>query len=109
MSDTKQHLIKMCQAYADDLGGVTPLVDDDGNRIETAAWLESNAYDINWVSNRDKTYKGAILLVAGGGPNIYVDTNESVIKGFWGGDVVEISYTDRIGLDEECESLFDCF
>jgi hypothetical protein len=70
------------------------------------------ALDINWILNSDKTLKGARLLVAFGGPNIWIDTVKGTVEGAWWGD----SYTDTYNtdsefaneLDEALESLYAC-
>jgi hypothetical protein len=68
--------------------------------------------DINWVLNSDRTLKGARLLVAFGGPNIWIDTSKGTVEGAWWGD----SYTDTYDtdsefareLDESLETLYAC-
>lgn len=42
--------------------------------------------DIKFISNPSHELLGGILAVALGGPNVYVDTYEKQIKGFWGND-----------------------
>ena len=65
-------------------------------------------YDINWVINRDKSYRGAVLMVAGGGPNVYVNTETMQVEGYWGGDKSFYPFIDNIGLDDACEELYSC-
>mgnify|MGYP001338841472 CR=1 FL=1 len=38
----------------------------------TACDYIDNVYDIEWITHQDHSYKAARLLVAGGGPNIWV-------------------------------------
>ena len=53
-------------------------------------------------------YKGARLLVAFGGPNIWIDTASQEVEGYWGSDRVTRWYSkDYIGLDDACAELYD--
>ena len=58
--------------------------------------------------NQDKSFKGAELLVAFGGPNIYINTVTKTVEGSWGGSSQVASYQDSIGLEDYCEELFHC-
>ena len=69
---------------------------DDGNDV----------YDIEWITHQDHRYKAARLLVAGGGPTIWVNLNTGYVEGFWGGDKVEHPFRDNIGLDDYCEEMY---
>ena len=66
------------------------------------------ALDIEYrvMSNRT-TYKSAELLVAFGGPNIYIDTNTNTVKGYWWNDKAE-AHVDASELDDACKELFGC-
>jgi hypothetical protein len=72
----------------------------------------NDVLDINWILNSDRTLKGARLLVAFGGPNIWIDTSKGTVEGAWWGD----SFTDTYNtdsdfardLDESLETLFNC-
>ena len=65
-------------------------------------------YDIRYIVDREKRYYAAELMVAGGGPTIWVNLNTGYVEGFWGGDKVEEPFTDNIGLDEYLEELYGC-
>ena len=65
-------------------------------------------YSIEWITHQDKTYKAARLLVAGGGPNIWVNLQTNTVDGYWGSDKVEHGFIDNIGLDDYCEELHGC-
>lgn len=67
-----------------------------------------NVYDMKFIVGRDKSYYGAELMVAGGGPNIYVDTREMRVEGYWGGDRATWNFIDNIGLDDACEEYWSC-
>jgi hypothetical protein len=46
-------------------------------------------------------------LVVAWGPNIYIDTRGAVVKGYWGGDSVEVPYIDQLGIDDYCCEIYE--
>ena len=62
-------------------------------------------YDIEYRIDRSGEYKSVSLMIAFGGPNIYVDTNDSYVKLYWGSTYVEapISYD----ISEEIDNIFE--
>ena len=75
-------------------------------RTETASdWMEGT-YDIRYLVDRETRYLGAEILVAGGGPTIWVDTFTKEVRGYWGTDRVQRYFIDNLGLDDYCEELF---
>ena len=96
--DCKQQLRDQCKHIADQI--------TDGEE-EAHKWME-DVYDIEWITFQDKTYKAARLLVAGGGPNIWVNLQTNTVQGYWWGDYCEHSFQDNIGLDQYLEEIFDC-
>ena len=106
MSDTTERLTKMVKGIAETIyeGGTN----DDGDEINGFNYLE-DVLDINYITQRDKTYKGSRILVAFGGPNIWIDTLDQQVEGYWGTDKVFQWYPeDNIGLDDACEESFNC-
>lgn len=59
------------------------------NIEELFQWMDDNAMDITYIVDRQKRLQGAEILVEFGGPNTYVNTRESVVESYWGGDVVK--------------------
>ena len=70
-------------------------------------WME-DVYNIEWITNQDHSYKAARLLVAGGGPNIWVNTQTGDVEGYWGSDKRSYGFVDNIGLDDYLEELHGC-
>ena len=70
-------------------------------------WM-CNIYDIRYLVDREKRFMGAEILVAGGGPTIWVNTYTKQVEGYWGGDKVLEPFIDNLGLDEYCEELYGC-
>lgn len=69
-------------------------------------WLE-DVLDIEWIISNDRRHvRGARILVAFGGPNIWVNTRNNTVEGYWWGDNFTTSYTDNLGLDDAMEELW---
>ena len=74
----------------------------------TANEYLSDVLDIEYYCNSNKEYLGARILVAFGGPNIWIDTRYSRVEGYWWSDRWTESFTDALGLDDYCKELFEC-
>ncbi len=66
-----------------------------------------DALSIEYTVDGRHQFLGAQLLVAFGGPTIWVDTRSDLIKGSWGGDKVTMPFRDVNDLHSLCEDLFD--
>jgi phospholipase C len=97
----EEQLRRMCKAHAEE---ITNGKDEDGRNIYMQDFMEG-VYDIEWITFQDHSYKAARLLVAGGGPNIWVNTQDGTVDGYWGTDKVHWHYTDNIGLDDYLSEL----
>lgn len=80
---------------------------DDGDECSAFDYLES-ALDIEYIVNSKGEYLGARVLVAFGGPNIWVNTRTHTVEGYWWGDSAFASFTDSIGLDDALSELWAC-
>ncbi len=67
-----------------------------------------DALDIEYTIGSDGSYLGARVLVAFGGPNIWIDTRYRRVDGHWWRDQNNMAYTDEMGIDDACRELFDC-
>ena len=65
-----------------------------------------NIYDIRYLVAQDKSFLGAEILVAGGGPTIWVDTFREQVTGWWGSDRVQWYFQDNLGLNDYCEEMY---
>ena len=96
----EEQLRRMCKNIAEEI--------TDGGQIGGAYdWIE-NVYDIEWITHQDHSYKAARLLVAGGGPNIWVNLQTNTVDGYWGCDKVTWGFVDNLGLDDYLEELHSC-
>ena len=94
----EEQLRRMCKNIAEDI--------TDGKE-DASKWME-DVYDIEWITHQDHSYKAARLLVAGGGPNIWVNLQTNTVDGYWGTDKVQWGFVDNIGLDDYLEELHSC-
>ena len=96
---SEEQLRRMCKSIADDIS------DNDGTTASD--WMEGT-YDIRYYVDSSKRYLGAKILVAGGGPTIWVNTHTKEVEGSWWGDKVLEPFIDNLGLDDYCEELYGC-
>ena len=83
-------------------------IEGEDGFISGFEYLE-DALDIEYIVDSNKQYLGARILVAFGGPNIWVNTRTKTVEGYWWGQRAEATYLyDEIGLDEACEEIWGC-
>ena len=92
-------LRRMCKNIAD--GITNPSVKDPW----PDRWMEA-LYDIRYIVDREKKYLGAMLMVACGGPTIWVNTWTKEVEGYWAGDKCTHHFLDNIGLDDYCQEMY---
>ena len=117
MTDTKKMLLDSIKMERDILENLTGEMDENGEfRTEDGTpttineWL-SDALDIDLtvsVTNDGLRYRGCVVTTSVGGPNIYVDTLERLVKGVWGGDNVSVplSYEVCDQIDDNVQEIF---
>ena len=93
-------LRRMCKSIAEDI--------TSGGQIGGVHDFMDKVYDIEWITHQDHRYKAARLLVAGGGPNIWVNLLTNTVDGYWGCDKVSHGFIDNIGLDDHLSELHGC-
>ena len=98
LANCQIQLRDMCKHIAEDI---------TAGKEDAHKWME-DVYSIEWICHQDKTYKGARLMVAGGGPNIWVNLQRDVVQGYWWGDYFEYGFVDNIGLNDYLEEIYDC-
>ena len=83
--------------------------EDEGDYEMDGLEYLSDALDIEYIVNGHREVLGARILVAFGGPNIWINTRTKQVEGYWWGDKCFMSYErDEIGLDEAIETLWSC-
>lgn len=108
-NDLKNHV----QSIADNLSNPPWDEWNEGRDIESEGEFSAFDYlqdvlDIEYIVNSKGEYLGARVLVAFGGPNIWVNTRTGTVEGAWWGDTATASFKDNIGLDEALEELWNC-
>ena len=65
--------------------------------------------DIQYIVSSEKKYLGARVLVAFGGPNIWINTQKQMIEGYWSSDREVVYYSkDNLDLDSTLEEIYNC-
>lgn len=67
-----------------------------------------DALDIEYIVNSKGEYLGARVLVAFGGPNIWVNTRTNTVEGYWWSDKAEAHFIDSMDLNGALEELWNC-
>ena len=96
-----------------------PLLDemdkyDLGYEEQDEAYLSAYDYlstvlDVVHYVTDDRDYLGTRVMVAFGGPTIWVDTYKRTVEGQWWGDTFTGSFDDAIGLTEACEDMYNSY
>ena len=105
-----EQLRRMCKSIANSITSPEMITDEETGekRTETAHdWMEGT-YDIRYYVDSSKRYLGAEIMVAGGGPTIWVNTYTKYVEGYWGGDKVLEPFRDELDLDGYCEEMYGC-
>ena len=79
---------------------------------ETCSILDyfDDVLDIDYITNYKKEYKACRVLVACGGPNIYIDTYSGAVELYWWTDRADfpLSRSTMAQIDEWAEEYFNC-
>lgn len=110
MSNLNDQVMHIVQTLNEGFEGY--LEENEDGETQTAFDYLQDALDFNWILNSDRTLKGARILVAFGGPNIWIDTNKGIVEGYWWGDNFTSEYDTNSefarDLDEALETVFNC-
>ena len=91
-----QQLRRMCKTIAQEI--------TEGEDADVCQLMEGG-YDIEWITYQDGRYKAARLLVAGGGPTIWVNVYTNEVEGYWAGDKVIEPFIDNLELRAYLEDI----
>ena len=61
---------------------------------------EPHWHDLEHIIGPDGEYRGSKILITFGGPTIWIYASRQVVVGYWGGERIERSYRDMIGLSD---------
>ena len=82
LSDSDLQLRRLVDDYAKDVikGSMRfCLTDEDQSDVDIY-----EAYSIKYIVNQQGNLEDVIIMLAGGGPNIWLDTHAQEVQGFWG-------------------------
>ena len=81
---------------------------EEGEIISGFDYLEG-VLDIQYIVTGEGEYLGARVLLAYGGPNIWLDTQKQMVEGHWWGDSFSASYhSDIMDIDGALSELWGC-
>ena len=112
MAELKSHCISIAQNLSDAEAYAKMRRDDMGDEFDESEhtgaydWL-SDVLDINYIINSDGTFKSAKVLVAFGGPNIWVNFETMAVDGYWWGDEAHVSFTDDMDIESVLEEMWE--
>ena len=105
----EEQLRRMCRNIADSITNPVMVTDEETKSVqEDLDIFMEGVYDIEWITHQDHSYKAARLMVAGGGPNIWVNLLGNTVDGYWWGDHCKHGFVDNLGLDDYLEELHAC-
>lgn len=79
---------------------------EDEENDEEGYWYFEDIYNIDYIWRLGCGLIGVRVMVACGGPNIWVDTFEKAVHGYWGGTEA-IAYLTN-DCCEKIDAIFDC-
>jgi len=83
--------------------------DDDTDEIVSGFDYLSDVLDIEYIVSSKKEYLGARVLVAFGGPNIWINTRTKQVEGYhWGDKSIQSYDNDCMDLNATLEELYNC-
>lgn len=87
MSDCEKQLRRMVDAYAKDVteGRMRFFPNDESVADDMNGEEFYEVYNTKYIIGSDGTYHDVMLMLAGGGPTIWLDTWSQEIRGDWGG------------------------
>ena len=83
---------------------------DENEHTGAYDWL-SDVLDIQYIVSGHKDnaeFISARVLVAFGGPNIWVNFQTKTVDGYWWGDEAHASFNDDLGVENALEELWSC-
>lgn len=90
MCDTKDMLYKNCKMISEELDEAAEngFIVYDGDDDEDGEYYFDDTYGTDYIFRSRIGLVGVRILVACGGPNIYIDSFNEEVVGYWGGDEV---------------------
>ena len=84
MSNTDDMLYEQCKRISEELDELVYKYNNSDDCDDFIEYIEDN-FGIDYIWRMGIGLIGVRILVAFGGPNIYIDTFDRVVRGYWGG------------------------
>ena len=83
-------------------------MEENGEAYDLYSYF-ADALDTEYTIDIKLRYRSARIAVTLGGPNIYIDTAEKAVIGYWGGDTVEAPLPWELSdaIDEAMEEYYN--
>lgn len=96
-SDSYKMLVKSCDNIANTLESIYEdnfvIEDEDDEYYDVHYYFDDDIYNLDYVWRKGYGVIGMRIMVACGGPNIWIDTMEEAVCGYWGTDVYKAYLT----------------
>ena len=108
MKDFEKECEKQVKDIANYLNDLANGNVDEEDECQSLYDYFDDVYDIEYRIDGEGNYKSVSLMIACGGPNIYVDTNDAYVKLYWGSTYVDapISYDISDEIDDIFEKMY---
>ena len=119
IADGRMYKCPECGEYVEDnslfceCGCQVDLIgNDESDPWEQVSFYDyfENALDIDYITNSQKEYKACRIMIAWGGPNIYVNTWERKVELYWWTEHASFYLSAEAcdAIDEYAEEYFNC-
>ena len=87
---------------------------DDLDEVSMYDYFEDRIYDIGYTIGGDFDYRGVRVMIAFGGPNVYINTNNRRVELYWGFgraeavlsdhavDAIDAYFEDKYNIRRDC-------
>ena len=78
--------------------------------VDVTEWLGDGVCDVEYTSRSNKEYRGVSLMIAGGGPNIYINTKSGDVELYWWSESARYPMSSDVVnmIDSIYEEKFSC-
>jgi hypothetical protein len=104
----RNDLLRQCQHIAGVLSRPEEQDDNEDGTVFSAHDFLEDVLDIEYIVNGRADYLGARVLVAFGGPTIWVNTRTRIVEGSWWDGGARVGFTDNLGLDDALHEMWNC-
>ena len=86
------------------------LCDRDVYPVSWFDWLGDNEYDIEYTIGGDKGYRGVRIMIACGGPDIYINTKSGDVELYWWNESARYPMSSDVVnmIDSIYEEIYNC-